>query len=337
MSPIAERISPTGLGGAASNEEYVDLGYYLSLILRNYRLILAGTLLFAGAALAAVMLLPKKYTAEVSLLPPQDSQDMSPMLSQFQGLASSFGLGGKMGATDPMIFYETILRSRTFARMMSTVDLKSPRHATLYDGFEILPMDSLHRFEAFHARLLAAMEVVKADNGVMLIRLTTADPDFSARLLNRLVAEFEGFLRENQVSRARENLLFVEKRLGEVKVSLGEWEDRLREFKDRNQEITNSPTLQLRLRELMREVAISEEVFTLLKKEYEMAKIQDQREKPLIQVLDGAEAPLEHSFPQGRKTVLISVALGLMLFTALVVVFSALSKYSRFFGWFLAR
>jgi uncharacterized protein involved in exopolysaccharide biosynthesis len=323
----------------AQGEEYVDLAQYLALIFRNYWFILAGVLLGGAVSAAVVFLLPKQYTAQVSLLPPQDGQEISPMLSQFQGLASSMGLGGKLGGKDPMQFYEEILRSRTFTRLISAVDVRPMGDGsnTVFDGFGVPPLDSVHRLEVFHSRLLKALEVKSSDNGAMIISLTTPYPEFSAQLLNRIIQEFEGFLRENQVSKAKENLKFVETRLGEVKDSLGEWESRLRDFKDRNQEISNSPGLQLKLRELMREVTIHEEVFTLLKKEYEMAKIQDQREKPLIQILDRAETPLEHSFPQEKKIILACAFLGGFVFTGLVIVFNALSKYSRFFGLFLAK
>ena len=61
-------------------------------------------------------------------------------------------------------------------------------------------------------------------------------------------------------------------------------------------------------------------VFTTLKQEHELAKIQEVEEATVVHVLDPPEAPLERSKPKKRETVVLAGLLGIGLGVGLVFV-----------------
>jgi uncharacterized protein involved in exopolysaccharide biosynthesis len=73
--------------------------------------------------------------------------------------------------------------------------------------------------------------------------------------------------------------------------------------------IRQLPLLGVRWAELYRETKIQETVYELLTQQYEMAKIEEAKEIPVVKVLDAANVPEKKSFPP----LLITMILGTML------------------------
>jgi uncharacterized protein involved in exopolysaccharide biosynthesis len=69
------------------------------------------------------------------------------------------------------------------------------------------------------------------------------------------------------------------------------------------------PGLGLRYAELYRRVKMQETVYDLLTQQYELAKLQEAKETPVIRVLDNADVPEKKSFPPRTLLILISVVL----------------------------
>jgi uncharacterized protein involved in exopolysaccharide biosynthesis len=78
--------------------------------------------------------------------------------------------------------------------------------------------------------------------------------------------------------------------------------------------------LLLQQERLAREVSVIMGVFTTLKQENELAKIQEVEETPVVHILDPPEAPLVRTSPKKRKTVIMAGFLGIGLGVGLVFV-----------------
>ncbi len=86
------------------------------------------------------------------------------------------------------------------------------------------------------------------------------------------------------------------------------------------------PDLGLRYARLLREFKIQETLFELLTQQYEMARIQEAKDSPTVQVLDRALVPEMRSEPQRRRIVTLSV-----------IVSGFLSVFLAFFLEYIAR
>jgi len=73
------------------------------------------------------------------------------------------------------------------------------------------------------------------------------------------------------------------------------------------------PDLGLKYARLLREFKIQETLFELLTQQYEMARIQEAKDSPTVQVLDRALVPEKRSKPRRRRIVMLSVIVSVFL------------------------
>src|SRR5262249_10801430 len=101
----------------------------------------------------------------------------------------------------------------------------------------------------------------------------------------------------------------VDARLEDAKKELERAEDRVENFDQGNLRIGKAPDLLLQQARLQREVEIEQEVYLALRKEAEMARIDEQRTTPVVNVLDHATPPLQPAGPSlVRNTALGGIA-----------------------------
>jgi uncharacterized protein involved in exopolysaccharide biosynthesis len=80
--------------------------------------------------------------------------------------------------------------------------------------------------------------------------------------------------------------------------------------------IRKLPLLGVTYADLYRQTKVQETVFELLTQQYELAKVQEAKEIPTVNVLDSAIVPTKKSFPPRTVIILMGTFVGLMLATA---------------------
>jgi uncharacterized protein involved in exopolysaccharide biosynthesis len=75
--------------------------------------------------------------------------------------------------------------------------------------------------------------------------------------------------------------------------------------------ISQLPLLEVKYAELYRRTKIQEAVYEALTQQYELAKVQEAKETPVVKVLDRARVPERRSFPPRQDITLLFAALGL--------------------------
>jgi len=83
--------------------------------------------------------------------------------------------------------------------------------------------------------------------------------------------------------------------------------------------IRKLPLLGVTYSDLYRQTKIQETVYELLTQQYELAKVQEAREIPAVEVLDAALAPTRKSFPHRSVIVAVGTMLGIALAMAWIV------------------
>ena len=114
-------------------------------------------------------------------------------------------------------------------------------------------------------------------------------------------------------------------------------EVKLANFTARNKKIV-TPDLEIERDRLKRNLKVQEEVHITLKKQFELAKIEEQEKKPVIEILEKAAVPLYKSSPKTRRNVILSGIISLAFFIGLAVILEYVSrinpkdeKYREFF------
>jgi len=147
-------------------------------------------------------------------------------------------------------------------------------------------------------------------SSIYTLTVNAFEPQFSAELCAALIEELDKHQRKYKTEKVRETRLFIEGRIVEVQKELEHAEEALKDFRDRNRQIQGSPALQLEQERLTRETSVLTGVFTTLKQQLEMTKIDEVKESALVQVLDPPEAPLYRDKPKRKLSVLLSLILG---------------------------
>ena len=169
---------------------------------------------------------------------------------------------------------------------------------------------------------LIAVQVNTATN-IVSLSVDSHDPELAASVANRFIQYLNDFNTQSRQSQAGEQRRFVEQRVADGEHELRAAEETLRQFYERNRSWQQSPQLTFEEGRLRRQVEVRQEVYLTLKREYEMARIEEVNDTPVITVIDSAIPPTKKSKP--KRALLTSVAL--VLGAVLAISWLALKDY----------
>jgi tyrosine-protein kinase Etk/Wzc len=210
----ASATSETG-SSEAGEISVLDL---LILIAERKRFVLSLTGAFALAAIIVSLLLPKRYTATVTLLPPQQNTSVGASIASSLGNLGSLGAlaGGGLGIKNPNDMYVAMLKSRTVEDAMV-------RHFGL--------------MQEYHARYLsdARKDLERrttidgnGKDGLIHLSIEAPDPKRAAELANGYVDQFRTLSAHLAITEASQRRLFFEQQLEQAKDSLADAEEALK-------------------------------------------------------------------------------------------------------------
>jgi|GEM_PF-2127950 len=200
----------------------VDLFVYIA---RRWWKMLIALAIFGALGVALAFILPKRFRAEVKLLPTAQETGLMGALSSLQ---SQLGIGGLSipgadAATSAMLTYADILRSQTIkdyvidsCSIMERMDVESREEA-------YSELDGMSAFKLVMPEQIFAIEVVGKDNVLV------------ADIANTYAEALDHFLTYSSTTRGRYLREFVEERIEQVKVDMKIAQDSLTAFQRRHQ------------------------------------------------------------------------------------------------------
>ena len=257
------------------DEEEINLLDYIRVIFKYRRMIFW----ICGIAIVTTVIislsLPKIYSATTTIVPPTE------ILQKGSGLAGVLGggessislmIGKALDIKNIVNMYVGILESRVVAD-------------AIIDRFDLLQIyDVKERSEARNKLQKNTTATVSKEN-IVRITVEDRDPNRAAAMANAYVEELDRQNKRLSTGQATSKTIFLENRLKEIEEKLSKKENIL-----------------------SREARIQEMLFELLTRECEIAKIEEAKSMPTIQVLDRAIVP-EVRLPRGtvKKTLLAGV------------------------------
>lgn len=191
----------------------------LIVLAERKRIILWVTAVFAVVAIVISLILPKRYTASVSLLPPQQNSSMGAALaSQLGSLGGMAALaGGGLGLKNPNDQFVAMLKSRTVEDAMV-------QHFGLMQEYrEKYPSDARKTFEKY------ATVDGSGKDGLIRISIDARDPNRAAELANGYVDQFRKLSEHLAITEASQRRLFFEQQLEQAKDNLANAEEALKQ------------------------------------------------------------------------------------------------------------
>ncbi len=205
------------------------LSDYWSTIIHYRRILIRNTIIVVIIAIIISLLLPIKYTATATILPPS-SEDMS-LLGLMGGGGLSSGIAnlsritsGLPGLYSPSDLFAAILKSgRIKGALIEKYNLKKEFKAkTMIDASKAL--DEITKIEV-------------TPEGMLSVSVTYKNKYLATDLANSYIEELDRFNKETAMTTGRKYRMFVEQRLKETSDSLSRAEEALRKFQEQHRTV----------------------------------------------------------------------------------------------------
>ncbi len=190
-------------GAKQKQEDEISLLDLLAALGRKKHIFLITVCLAVLFGVLRILVTPKTYTADTTLLPPQKQNSLSSMLSsQLGGLGAVASLaGGSLGLKNPNDMYVAMFRSRTVEdAMIRKYGLMKEYHAKL---LSVARKD----FES-HTTVNGSTK-----DGLIHITVTDRNPKRAAQLANGYVAEFRDLSNHLAITSAGQRRMFYQQQM----------------------------------------------------------------------------------------------------------------------------
>jgi uncharacterized protein involved in exopolysaccharide biosynthesis len=295
--------------------------------------------IFTGSitALAVIfsLLMSNTYKSTAVVLPDTDKSKLASMggLSDLAALAG-VNVGGDASIIRLFPAYiksESILKNVIFSKYKSK---EFPDSVNLIQYWEIKTKTPERDYElALQVLRDAIVIITDPKTNLLSMSLETFEPQLSADILNNVIFEMDKFIRTKKNTSATEQRKWIESRLNEVKIDLDNSENTLKNFREKNRIVIGSPQLLLEQERLAREVQINSAIYVELKKQSEIAKIEEVKSVKVISVLD---YPRPAAKKEGPKRGIIVISTFMLSFIGSssyrLIKHSYGEKISQFYG-----
>lgn len=210
--------APASLGQPTAANEEISVLDLLIIIGERKHFILWVTAIFAVVAIIVSLVLPKRYTATVTLLPPQQNSSMASALTASLGNLGGMAAlaGGSLGLKNPNDMYVAMFKSRTVE------DAMVQNFGLMQEYHNKYPSDARKSFEKY----------ITVDgngkDGLIHISIEDRDPNRAAELANGYVNQFKKLSAHLAITEASQRRLFFEEQLEQAKNNLANAEEALK-------------------------------------------------------------------------------------------------------------
>ena len=305
---------------------------FLYIIKKRIKLIIVITLLSISFAIVYLFFIAQPvYLTTAKLLP--TGEDNS--LSNIQGLASQFGLALPFQSGSNLSFsdiYPEIVKSRQLTGIVLEKKFNTRKFGQnqllkniLSRQYRLDKYDIDERFKRSSEILQDNIKVSKARlTSIVTLEVRGLEPEFAVDLANTIISESDKLQREFKTHQISDKRSFIEERIKDVKKDLESAQEDLKEFRERNRQVQYSPALLLEEERLTTEMDVKKEIFSTLKQQFELVKIEEVEEGATVQILDKPVAPYEKSSPKIFLSIFLSIFIGFGLSVVIAYVMDGL-------------
>lgn len=295
---------------------------YVNVILKRRWMIIIGVLICVILTGIYSKNQAPIYTASAKFLPSKDPEMTSQLqigTSRVQSFQDNVTSEYYAGLLKRSLFLERIAKRKFFSKKLGKgVDLIS------YYGTED---------DDAGGKLLRTARIIGGNleasthprTKVITVSYSTGEPELSAAIVDSFLEELIKYNQDIRNTKAKQNREFIEDQLEENRKLLKDAEAKLADFTAKNKKIV-TPDLEIELDRLKRNVKVQEEVFITLKRQLELAKIEEQEKKPAIEIIEKASIPLFKSFPRTKRSVILSGIVSFIFFIGLAFILEYISK-----------
>jgi uncharacterized protein involved in exopolysaccharide biosynthesis len=214
----APPFASSAVRSIANENDEISLLDLLIVLAAKKRMIFWVSMIFALLGILISLVLPKRYTAMVTLLPPQQNSSMSSaLMSQLGNLGGMAALaGGSLGLKNPNEIFVAMLKSRT-------VEEATIEHFGLMKEYNKRYLSDARKAFESHVTVDGS-----GKDGLIHISIEDRDPNRAADIANGYVAQFRTLSQHLAITEASQRRLFFEQQLELAKDNLANAEEAMK-------------------------------------------------------------------------------------------------------------
>jgi capsule polysaccharide export protein KpsE/RkpR len=328
-----DKIDPTlNTNTSSKNKNHNNIRDYSfsnikKILKNNYKILLAlPSIIILSTILYVFWIASPLYVSTSKVLPVSEDGSSS---NGFSGVAAQLGINIPLsiGGTVPWaeIYPEIVKSGALLSEMMNeTYETKKYGSSTLMQI--IINENSLSKYSLPERKNRAIIELrkmikIKKDriSPIVTLEVGAFEPLFVSQLSGRLIDKSGQVQRQLKTNRVSKKKLFIEERLQEVSTDLNKMEKELREFREYNRNISSSPSLQMKVQEMGREIDLQNSLYVTLKTQYEKAKIDEVERDDMVQIIDGPNLPAKLTSPRRGLSILLSLFFS--IFSCIIIIY----------------
>ena len=284
------------------------------------------------------------YQSYISINPIGDNINSSRSVGGLQGLASEYGVNlnvGDFGNEKPSFYIPDIVNSRLLKKAVinnkwktinnessNLIDYWKINDSTNFSLGKILqrimgktsPSNlELKYMDSAIEKLTEQLLVQEEESGLIVISILMEEAQLAADIANYIANYIKTYVSDIMLAYSSTHRAFIEERLQYSKQDLSKSEEELKEFSEKNPFAVDTPELQLRRGRLMRNMEVNQQVYITLRQQYEMARINELKETPVINILDSGEPASGESKPQKLMLIFLTTLI-FMISTSIFIV-----------------
>jgi uncharacterized protein involved in exopolysaccharide biosynthesis len=314
----------------------INLLEYVNMLLRRRWLIIVGTLLTVLAAGIYLKLQTPLYQAAIRVLPSRE-QAMSSRIDQSFGLNRGGQQQGYEQADLATQYYQELITSFPFMEKIVRKKFRLGAEGKEFDLIEYYKITGADEADKINKAILAlrkAMIIVVPRSAAygavrtMTIGVTADHPIMAAAIPNAILDDLMLYNQGIRVTRSSENRRFIEDQIKTTQDLLTAAENAFAVFQ-KGHSLKTSPEGEVERDRLKRNITVQTEVYIQLKKQLELAKIEEMEKRPTIEILERAMPPRKKFKPVIRKGVMMAGFLGLFAFCGLAFLLEMAKKFNK--------
>ena len=287
------------------------------------------------------LLSTKYYESYISIYPVSESGDMSNIM----GVGSVLGLDLNK-APSSSFYIPDVINSRRLKKDIVNKKWKSNKFSKPINLIEYWNLNK--EFKSFftlmsnnknidHMQIAEENAIVKFENnlyvfeeesGLIKIRVLMEEPQLASDISNYISNFLVEYIGTELTLKSTQYRQFLENRLLEVEKQLKHAEEKLTSFRNRNPIAKDTPTLQNSRGQLIRDLDVEQQVYLTLRTQYEIARADELKEQPVINILDNGYPSSYPYWPKNLLIYIISLFMGFMISIIVICSIDALSKKS---------
>jgi len=297
----------------------IDISKIINSIKNNKKSIFYATLLALFLSVIYIFMATPYYRSYISINPMGDTVN-SPK-GGLQNIMSDFGINaGDFLNEKPSFYIPDIVNSRVLKKAVISNKWKTIKYNSI-DLINYWKINDSTKFslgkkikqilgkqpnsdlkskymEVAINKLNKQIIVEQEESGLIVISVLMEEPQLAADLANYVASYVKTYISDITIAHSSKHRKFIEERVKYAKKDLAESEEELKEFSEKNPFAVDTPELQLQRGRLVRNMEVNQQVYITLRQQYEMARINELKEIPVINILDHGEPASDKAKPK---------------------------------------